>query len=85
MTTLGISLGTRLCGTALLNGMELICWNTHSFRGAWSDKKADAICKTYEGYILTHNISKVAVKIPPSERYSKGIVELLKRFATLFE
>lgn len=85
MTILGISIGTRLCGTAILKERELICWNTHTFQGAWSNRKADAIYKTYESYIIDHNIKKVAVKIPPSRTYSKGIIELLKRFAQLFE
>jgi RNase H-fold protein (predicted Holliday junction resolvase) len=85
MTILGISLGTRLCGAAILNQRELICWNTHTFQGAWSNKKADAIYETYKGYIINHKIKRIAVKLPPSRTYSKGIIEVLKRFATLFE
>lgn len=85
MITLGISIGTRLCGCAILNETELIHWKTHTFTGKWSPSKASLIYKAYEDYIISYNIVTVAIKIPHPKTHSVGITELLKKFIDLFK
>lgn len=59
---LGISLGTRIVGVAVLCDNELLEWRIHTFKGVWSEKKSDEILKTVFDIISMHNIKKVALK-----------------------
>ncbi len=62
---LGVSLGTRKTGVAILQGNELTAWETHLFAGWWSEAKLHAILVRYEKYIVQRNITDIAIKIPP--------------------
>lgn len=62
---LGVSIGTRKIGIAILNGNELIEWETHLFAGWWSEAKGNAILARYEKYIVQNSITSIAIKIPP--------------------
>lgn len=62
---LGVSIGTRKIGIAVLNGNELIEWETHLFAGWWSEAKGNAILARYVKYIVQNSITSIAIKIPP--------------------
>lgn len=62
---LGISIGTRKIGIAVLTGSELMVWETHVFAGWWSEAKETAILARFEKYLVRNSITAVAIKIPP--------------------
>lgn len=65
INVLGISIGTRKTGVAVLKGNELVEWETHLFAGWWSEAKERAILARYEKYIVRNQITAIAIKIPP--------------------
>src|SRR5271170_2620765 len=79
MVILGISIGTRSSGIAILEGNQLKAWNTISFKASWSEEKGDAIIKYYEQYIKKHNVKIVIVKIPRISHHTDAIVNLLQK------
>ncbi len=85
MMVLGISLGTSTTGIAVLDGGELISWQTHSFRDTWSDDKAALIAARYEQYIIRYRPQLVMVKIPPVYHHSDALKLLLTKVKALFE
>ena len=83
--TLGISIGSRLCGSAVLNRFELIEWRTHTLRANCTERKAKVICRAIEEYIVMYDIKTVSVKIPPYRTHSAGITLLLARLLELLK
>ncbi|WP_259068715.1 hypothetical protein HDF24_07370 [Mucilaginibacter sp. X4EP1] len=79
MVILGISIGTRSSGIAILEGNQLKVWNTISFKASWSEEKGDTIIAHYEQYIKKHNVKIVIVKIPRISHHTDGIVNLLQK------
>jgi len=83
MRILGISLGTREAGIALLSHGQLIQWKTHSFHGVWSDNKLNTIIARYDRYITQYRVRQVVIKIPPVTHHSKAFLTLLKKLSEL--
>lgn len=83
MKILGISLGTRETGIALLSHGQLIQWKTHSFHGEWSDNKLNTIIARYDRYIIQYRVRQVVIKIPPATHHSKAFLNLLKKLSEL--
>jgi RNase H-fold protein (predicted Holliday junction resolvase) len=79
MVILGISIGTRISGIAILDDGKLIAWNTLSFRNVWSEQKADNIINRYDAYLKEHRVKVVVFKIPPLTHQTTAIVNLLIR------
>jgi len=77
-TILGISLGAKRTGIAIISYGTLIHWQLHTFFGTWSDKKSQRILDRYEKYIRTYGVKRIAVKIPPETHHSTAVVALLK-------
>lgn len=85
MRILGISLGTRDAGIALLSHGQLIHWKTHSFHGVWSDDKLNAILERCDRYITRYRVRQVVIKIPPTTHHSKAFLTLLKKLSELIQ
>jgi len=85
MRILGISLGTRESGIALLSHGQLIHWQMHSFHEPWSNDKLNDILKRYDRYITQFRIQHVVIKIPPATHHTKALLSLLKKVTELVQ
>jgi hypothetical protein len=79
MVVLGISIGTRSSGIAILDNGRLTAWSTLSFRNAWSEKKAQGIVAKYDAYLKTHQATVVVLKIPPLTHQTEAVLSLIKK------
>lgn len=78
MTILGVSIGTRTSGVAVICDNELIHWQTHSFQGKWGASKAKKIQKRFEKYLTQYQALMVIVKVPPVTHQSTAILTIIK-------
>jgi hypothetical protein len=83
MVVLGISIGTRVTGIAIINNTELIAWQSHTFPAQWSKAKMDQIITRYEKYIRTHKVTMVVIKIPRLSHHNKALQNLLSKLRSL--
>jgi len=84
MVILGISIGTRTSGIAIINNKGLIEWRTLSFKNSWSEQKADYIVRSYERYVKHHKVTVVALKIPPLAHQTAAIMVILEKLVAMF-
>lgn len=77
-TILGISLGAKRTGVAIISYGTLIHWQLHTFFGTWCEEKSKRILERYENYIKKYAVKRVAIKIPPETHHSAAIIALLK-------
>jgi len=83
MVILGISIGTRTSGIAILENGSLQTWNTLSFRNKWSERKADKIIAKYDHYLKRHKVTVVVLKVPPFTHQTEAILTILKKVQDL--
>lgn len=83
MVILGISIGTRNSGIAILDNGRLVAWNTLSFRNVWSEKKANSIVAKYDRYVKKHQVTVVVLKMPPFTHQTAAILTLIKKIQEL--
>jgi RNase H-fold protein (predicted Holliday junction resolvase) len=79
MVILGISIGTRTSGIAILKSGRLVAWNTISFKNEWSERKAEKIVSKYDSYLKKHKVTLLVLKIPPLTHQSEALLSLLKK------
>lgn len=75
---LGISLGTRTMGIAILADTELLHARVHTFRGAWSKQKLQSILGHINQYMGQYELTDVVLKVPAEAYPSGGIIQLTK-------
>jgi RNase H-fold protein (predicted Holliday junction resolvase) len=85
MVILGISIGTRTSGIAVVRKGKLIAWDVISFRDEWTESKAEKITSRFESILTLHSVKYVVLKIPRPSHHSEAIVELLEKVKALFE
>lgn len=73
---LGISIGTRNVGLAVIKDSRLRDFGIRTFPGAWSREKLENIWKAVETYMKRHEVTDVMVKMPRHTHISENIVEL---------
>jgi hypothetical protein len=83
MVILGISIGTKSSGIAILDNGKLVAWNTLSFRNVWSERKAERIVSKYDAYLKKHRVKAVVLKIPPFTHHTEAILTLIKKVQAL--
>lgn len=86
MVVLGISIGTRITGIAIINDhdkAELISWQSHTFPAKWSNAKMGQIITRYEKYLRTHKVTMVIIKIPRLSHHNTAIKTLLLKLRSL--
>ena len=83
MVVLGISIGTRVTGIAIINNTELIAWQSHTFPAQWSKAKMEQIINRYEKYIRTHKVTMVVIKIPRLSHHNNALKNLLSKLRSL--
>src|SRR5437868_14268541 len=80
---LGISIGTRITGVAVINSKKLVAWETHAYPETWSESKLEKILSRYEKHIRVHRVTAVVVKIPRLTHHNDAITALLTKLASL--
>jgi RNase H-fold protein (predicted Holliday junction resolvase) len=83
MVILGISIGTRVTGIAVVNNTELIAWQSHTFTAQWSKAKMEQIITRYEKYLRSHKVTMVIIKIPRLSHHNASIRDLLSKLRAL--
>lgn len=61
-TLLGISLGTRRIGIAVMKENILLDWRIHSFKDSWSRSKQKDILFVIAGYIEECKVTEISIK-----------------------
>ena len=82
---LGISLGTRLVGLAVVYEDELIDFRVRKFADAWSNDKRVEMLRAIEQPIKQYGIKKIVVKVPKPYHCSQSINDLTDDIIALGE
>ena len=82
-TVLGISLGTRQIGIAVIRNGHLLDWRTKSYPEKWSKGKVEKILSAIEMMIIHQAISCISCKVPdkPVDEVNQLLQELKKKAA----
>ncbi len=84
-TVLGISIGTRSLGTALLRNNYLTDYRIKTFKETWSPLKLKKILATMEKIIIHEGVTYLALKLPHPKRSSLLLTQLLKGIKAMAE
>jgi hypothetical protein len=76
-TILGINIGTRTLGLAVIQGDLLCDWRVKTLYGKWSKQKLKSSLQFIEKHISNYGIGYIALKVPHNSRISKGLRQLL--------
>ncbi len=74
---LGISLGTRLIGMAVVYDGELYDFRIRTFYGPWTEKKRRSIVGTIRNTVQRYGVASLSVKSPKPAYCSQSINDLL--------
>ena len=85
MVVLGISIGTRSTGVAVLSKEGLVEARTLSFKKSWSEQKAEHIVFKYKRYVLMHSVTVASIKLPPKTHRTSAILSILKKLVGMLE
>jgi hypothetical protein len=77
MPILGISIGTRRNGIAVIDTGELKEAQIHTFNERWSKWKLAAIVSIFRRYMQQYNIEQVIIKSPKQSHYSLALKHLI--------
>src|SRR5438552_11518079 len=80
---LGISLGTRRVGIAVVERFAIFECKLKRFKGAWSEKKLQMILEAIEKYIDRHDITDIGLKTPAVNGNSPAMIDLLNGIKSL--
>ena len=73
---LGISLGTRAVGIAVIYDGELRDWYVKSFKGKWSEEKKELILDAIDRMLERYDIEMFAIKVPSLIERHTTVLEL---------
>jgi hypothetical protein len=82
MVVLGISIGTRRNGIAVIKKEQLEIAQIHSLNERWSKSKIAAIVSQYDKYVRQFEVSKIIIKVPKPSHFSLALKQLLKAVDT---
>lgn len=80
---IGISLGTRKMGIAVVDRYSIFDCGVKAFQGVWSARKLQAILTVIEQHIVDYRIERVAIKLPTVSTLTPALTELLKGIEAL--
>ena len=72
-SVIGVSLGTRLAGIAVMKRRELVVYKVKTFKGAWSKKKQNEILKLFDTLYDHYNVKCLAIKLVSPLHSSKQV------------
>jgi hypothetical protein len=75
---LGISIGTRNVGLAVIKLRKLRDHRIRTFPGKWTSSKCEHITDTVEAIIKRNKITDIALKIPNPSHCSENLEELIE-------
>ncbi len=78
MPVLGISIGTRRNGVAVIRGSELESAQIHSICGKWSSKKREAFIGVFRRYVSRYCIDTIVIKIPKQSHFTLALKQLIR-------
>lgn len=81
---LGISLGVRRIGMAVLDGPRLYEYQMNVFNEVWSKRKLAAIVSAIERFVSRYNPLQVAVKLPAISSKAPAVRQLITSIQKLF-
>jgi len=84
-TIIGISIGTRFVGLAVIQNGTLIDFGVKTFLEAWSPEKLSRILRVLETYIENYNITHIVIKRTHVSLASIGLTQLFKGITSLAE
>ena len=82
---LGISLGTRLVGLAVVYDDELIDFRVRKFYDVWSNEKRTEVIASITQTVKRYGIKKIVVKTPKPYHCSQSITDLTDDIIALGE
>lgn len=82
---LGVSLGTRFVGMAVIYNGELADYRVRTFYSAWSKKKQRDMLEAFAKTVERYNISKIVVKTPKPSHCSQNILDVINDLRQLSE
>ena len=82
---LGISLGTRKMGVAVLKRTSIFDCRMKTFNEVWSEKKLQAIIRIVEKHITKYRPTEVTIKVPSITLEDLTVSELLCEIEKLLE
>ncbi|SJZ77790.1 hypothetical protein SAMN04488132_104227 [Sediminibacterium ginsengisoli] len=82
MRVLGISIGTRRNGFAVIADNVLEVAHVRSRRDRWSPKKLQSLLTLYTRYIRRHHITNIVVKTPKHSHFTAALKQLIKALET---
>ncbi len=77
-SVIGVSLGTRLAGIAVMKNRELIVYKVKVFKGVWSKQKQNDILKLLDKLYNHYDIKCLAIKLVSPLHSSKAVDGLIK-------
>ncbi len=75
-SVIGVSLGTRIAGIAVMKRRELLVYKVKTFKGEWSKKKQNEILKLFDKLYDHYDVKCLAVKIVSPLHSSEHVDEL---------
>lgn len=75
-SVIGVSLGTRIAGIAVMKRRELLVYKVKTFKGKWSKKKQNEILKLFNKLYDHYDVKCLAVKIVSPLHSSDPVDEL---------
>ena len=74
---LGISIGTRNVGMAVIRLRKLTDYRIRTFAGKWTPAKCESILDIVETVIKQNGITDITLKIPPKSHCSENLDDLI--------
>ena len=75
---LGVSIGTRNVGVAVIRLRMLTDYRIRTFPGKWTPQKCERILEIIEAIVITNGITDITYKIPHKAHCSEGIEKLIE-------
>lgn len=75
---MGISLGTNVMGIAVLQGKNLVYWQTKTIKGIWNEKKLHKCISSIDRVFRKFYITNCGIKLIHPSNVSIGYINLLE-------
>lgn len=78
MAILGVSVGTRRNGIAVIKDDELHAAQVHTLNDRWSNHKCAALIALYHKYVRDYRVRLVIVKTPKPSHFTLALKQLIR-------
>jgi len=77
-TIIGISIGSRTIGLAMITKDELCDWQLLSFKTKWSQEKKEEILEKLLSYMTASKAAQVVIKVPSYVYISPSTIDIVQ-------